>query len=294
MTAEWITVRTPDGRNLEVMRDGPADGRPLVFHVGTPNAPDEFPLLTDALDDRGWQLVAYARPGYSDSSRREGRSVADAAEDVATILGELGLDRFVTIGWSGGGPHALACAALLPERCDAAATLAGVAPFDAEELDFLAGMGPENVEELGAAARSRGELRTFLERFADQLAGVTGEEIAGSLGGLVDVVDRAALTGELADTMARMIRRGVSTGIAGWFDDDLAFVKPWGFELAQIAVPVSIWQGAHDQMVPFAHGEWLAAHVPGARVHLYDDEGHISLVQQLPRILDDLVDRSLG
>ncbi len=274
--------------DLDVVRHGPPDGRVLVFHVGTPNAPEAFPLLTDALDERGWQLVAYARPGYAGSARREGRSVADAAADTAAVLDELGLDRFVTIGWSGGGPHALACAALLPDRCDAAASLAGVAPFDAEGLDFLAGMGPENVEEFGAAARSRDELEAFLERFADGLSTVTGEQVGASLGDLVDDVDRRALTGELAETMARMFRRALSTGIAGWLDDDLAFVKPWGFDLAEIAVPVSIWQGAHDGMVPFAHGEWLAAHVPGARVHLYDDEGHISLVQQLPRILDEL------
>jgi pimeloyl-ACP methyl ester carboxylesterase len=273
---------------LEVMRHGPEDGRVLVLHVGTPNAPAAFPLLTDALDERGWQLVAYARPGYAGSARREGRSVADAATDTAAVLDGLGLDRFVTIGWSGGGPHALACAALLPERCDAAASLAGVAPFDAEGLDFLAGMGPENVEEFGAAARSRDELEAFLERFAAGLSTVTGEQVGASLGDLVDDVDRRALTGELAETMARMFRRALSTGIAGWLDDDLAFVKPWGFDLSEIAVPVSIWQGAHDGMVPFAHGEWLAAHVPGARVHLYDDEGHISLVQQLPRILDEL------
>jgi pimeloyl-ACP methyl ester carboxylesterase len=279
---------------LEVLRHGPADGRVLVFHVGTPNAPDEFPLLTDAVDERGWQLVAYARPGYAGSIRREGRSVADAATDVATILDELGHDRFVTVGWSGGGPHALACAALLPGRCEAAATLGGVAPYDADGLDFLAGMGPENVEEFGAAVRSRAELEAFLEPFAGQLSNVTGAEIAESLGGLVDDVDRRALTGEFAETLALMMRRAVSAGIAGWFDDDLAFVKPWGFDLAQITVPVSIWQGAHDRMVPFAHGEWLAAHVPGARVHLDDDHGHISLVQQLPRILDDLLSPAGG
>ncbi len=146
--------------DLEVGGTGRPDGRVLVFHVGTPNAPVAFPLLTDALDERGWQLVAYARPGYAGSPRREGRSVADAAADTAAVLDGLGLDRFVTIGWSGGGPHALACAALLPDRCEAAASLAGVAPFDAEGLHFLAGMGPENVEEFGAAAplarRARG------------------------------------------------------------------------------------------------------------------------------------------
>jgi pimeloyl-ACP methyl ester carboxylesterase len=218
--------------------------------------------------------------------------VADAAADTARLLDELGLDRFVTIGWSGGGPHALACAALLPDRCDAAASLAGVAPFDAEGLDFLAGMGPENVEEFGAAARSRDELEAFLQQFADELSKVTGEQIGASLGGLVDDVDRRALSGEFAEAVARMVRRAVSNGIEGWLDDDLAFVKPWGFDLDSIRLPVSIWQGAHDRMVPFSHGKWLAAHVPGARVHLYDDEGHISLVQQLPRILEDLASRT--
>ena len=278
--------------DLDVMRHGPPDGRVLVFHVGTPNAPDAFPLLTDALDERGWQLVAYARPGYAGSPRREGRTVADAAADTARLLDELGLDRFVTIGWSGGGPHALACAALLPDRCDAAASLAGVAPFDADGLDFLAGMGLENVEEFGAAASSRDDLVAFLEQDAAELATITGEQIGAALGDLVDDVDRAALSGEFAETVARMVRRALSNGIDGWLDDDLAFVKPWGFDLDSIRVPVSIWQGAHDRMVPFSHGEWLAAHVPGVRVHLYDDEGHISLVGQLPRILDDLASRA--
>jgi pimeloyl-ACP methyl ester carboxylesterase len=292
MTAERTTVRTGDGRDLEVVRHGPAAAFPLVFQCGTPNAPDEFPLLFEAVDARGWQLVAYARPGYAGSSRHEGRSVADAADDVAAILDRFGLDRFVTLGWSGGGPHALGCAALLQDRCDAAASLAGVAPFDAAGLDFLAGMGPENVEEFGAAARSRAELQAFLDPFAAELRGITGDQVAASLRGLIDDVDRDALTGELAETLARMLRRALSAGTAGWFDDDLAFVKPWGFDLGAITVPVSIWQGAHDRMVPFAHGEWLAARVPGARAHLYDDEGHISLVQQASRILDSLVSDS--
>lgn len=285
MTTETITV---DGRDLDVLRHGAPDAFPLVFHCGTPNAPAEFPPLFDAVTDRGWQLVAHARPGYAGSTRHEGRSIADVASDVAAILDHIGQTEFVVLGWSGGGPHALACAALLPDRCRAAAALAGVAPYDAEGLDFLAGMGPENVEEFGAAARSHDELTVFLESFAAGLREITAEQVADELGGLIDHVDRGALTGEFAASLARMLRRAVSTGIAGWFDDDLAFVKPWGFDLDTIAVPVSVWQGAHDKMVPFAHGEWLADHVPNARVHLYDDEGHLSLVNQLPRILGDL------
>jgi len=285
MTTETVTV---DGREIDVLRHGAPDAFPLVFHCGTPNAPAELPPLLQAVDAQGWQLVAHARPGYAGSTRHEGRSVADVAGDVAAILDRLELGEFAVLGWSGGGPHALACAALLTHRCRAAASLAGVAPYDAEGLDFLAGMGPENVEELGAATRSHDELRAFLDKFAAGLREITAEQVAVELGGLIDHVDRGALTGELAEALARMLRRAVSTGTDGWFDDDLAFVKPWGFELASIAVPVSIWQGAHDKMVPFAHGRWLAAHVPGARVHLDDDEGHLSLVNQLPRILDDL------
>jgi pimeloyl-ACP methyl ester carboxylesterase len=288
VVASWLTVRTDDGRDLEVLRQGPEDGLAVVFHCGTPSAPAEFPLLRDAVVARGWQLISHSRPGYAGSTPQEGRAIADAASDVAAILDQLGLEQFVTLGWSGGGPHALACAALLPDRCLAAASLAGVAPFDADGLDFLADMGPENVEEFGAAAESRAAVTACLERYAPEMEHVTGDELAAALGGLIDDVDRAALTGELAEVLAAMSRRALSAGIAGWRDDDLAFVKPWGFDVADITVPVSIWQGAHDRMVPFAHGRWLAAHITAARVHLYDDEGHISLAQQIPRILDDL------
>jgi pimeloyl-ACP methyl ester carboxylesterase len=285
MTSETIAA---GGRELDVLRHGAPDAFPLVFHCGTPNAPAEFPSLFDAVARQGWQLVAHARPGYAGSTRHEGRSVADVAADVAAILDHIGQTEFAVLGWSGGGPHALACAALLPDRCRAAASLAGVAPYDAAGLDFLAGMGPENVDEFGAAARSHDELRAFLDRFAAGVRDVTPDQVADQLGGLIDHVDRGALTGDLAESLARMLRRAVSTGVDGWFDDDIAFVTPWGFDLEQITVPVAIWQGAHDKMVPFAHGQWLAQHIPNARVHLYDDEGHLSLVNQLPRILDDL------
>jgi pimeloyl-ACP methyl ester carboxylesterase len=285
MTSETIAA---GGRELDVLRHGAPDAFPLVFHCGTPNAPAEFPSLFDAVARQGWQLVAHARPGYAGSTRHEGRSVADVAADVAAILDHIGQTEFAVLGWSGGGPHALACAALLPDRCRAAASLAGVAPYDAAGLDFLAGMGPENVEEFGAAASSHDELRAFLDRFAAGVRDVTPDQVADQLGGLIDHVDRGALTGDLAESLARMLRRAVSTGVDGWFDDDIAFVTPWGFDLEQITVPVAIWQGAHDKMVPFAHGQWLAQHIPNARVHLYDDEGHLSLVNQLPRILDDL------
>jgi pimeloyl-ACP methyl ester carboxylesterase len=200
------------------------------------------------------------------------------AGDVAALLDELGADRFVTVGWSGGGPHALACAALLAERCLAAASIAGVAPRAGEGLDWLAGMGAENIEEFGAAAAGEPQLTAYLEAAAPALAGVQPAEIAAELGDLVSEVDRKALTGAFAENLAESFRASVATGVAGWRDDDLAIVGDWGYRPADIRIPVSIWQGGEDRMVPFDHGRWLAAQLPAATVHLDPAEGHISLV----------------
>lgn len=285
---EWLTVRTEDGRELEVLRSGQADAYPLLWYGGTPTEASDIPHVTRAVTDRNWQLVSYSRPGYAGSTVQPDRTVADAATDAVAVLEHLGLNRFVTLGWSGGGPHALACAALLPGRCAAAATLGGVAPYDADRLNWLEGMAPENHAEFGAAVESIGSLTTYLEEQASGLANVTGDGVTAALNELVSEVDRSALIGELADAVAATMSRAVSAGIAGWRDDDLAFIKDWGFDLTAIRTPVSIWQGRQDRMVPFTHAQWLAAHIPGARLELEPDQGHLSLFAQSRRIIDDL------
>jgi pimeloyl-ACP methyl ester carboxylesterase len=289
-TGDVQMVTMSDGRKLEVLVDGSPDQRVLFYHSGTPSGATPYRLLSEAVAGRDLCLVTASRPGYGESDPAPGRSVADVAGDVTSVLDFLGADRFLTFGWSGGGPHALACAALLPGRCSGAAVLAGVAPYEAEGLDWLAGMGPENVEEFGAAMAGPQELTAFLEAARTELANVTGEQVGEAMGGLAPPVDRAALTGELADYVAASFRQAMLRGTAGWRDDDLAFVKPWGFDLADISVPVAIWQGGQDRMVPYDHGKWLAAHVPNSEVRLYDDEGHLSLLAQFGRIVDDLVE----
>lgn len=292
--ARWLTVRAAGGRDLEVLVDGPDRGAVLLFHNGTPTAAVRNPHVANPAAKHGLRTVTYSRPGYARSTSQHGRSVADAAEDSEAILDSLGADRFVTLGWSGGGPHALACAALLPERCLAATTVAGVAPYAAAGLDWFAGMGPENVNEFGAAVEGERPLVEFLEKASAGLSDVTGPELAAALGGLASDVDKTALTGEFAEVLAESFRRSVSSGIAGWRDDDLAFAQPWGFDLKSIRVPVAIWQGALDRMVPFDHGRWLAANIPTAHARLIEDEGHLSLVNHIERILDDLVELSTG
>src|SRR5207245_7195047 len=156
--------------------------------------------------------------------------------------------------WSGGGPHALATGALLSNRVIAMATIAGVAPYPAEGLDFLAGMGEENIEEFEAAVAGPEHLIPFKERAAPILREVTPDGVADALGDLIDDVDRSSLSGAFAEWMAELVHEALREGYWGWFDDDMAFVKPWGFDLAAIGVPVFVWQGGHDRMVPFAHG----------------------------------------
>jgi len=287
---QWFKVPTPDGRALEVMTAGDEGAFPLVFHHGTPSAATPFALTADAAARNGLRLIEFSRAGYAGSSPRPGRRVADVVADVATILDALGMDRFVAAGFSGGGPHALACAALLPERCAAVATIGGVAPYAADGLDFLAGMGPENVEEFERTLAGEAELVPYLLGVAAQLATVEPDQVVASLGGLVGEVDKAALTGDYAEWAAESFRRSVSTGIAGWRDDDFAFATDWGFDLSSITRPVAIWQGGEDRMVPFAHGEWLVRHIPTATPHLHPAEGHLSLaVTKLDQVLEDLV-----
>lgn len=291
MPREQKLISLPDGRDLHVLLAGTDGGMPLVIHEGTPMGLVAYPPTVRAARERGLRIVMIARPGYEASTPRPGRTVADVAADTAAVLDDLGADTFVTYGVSGGGPHALACAARLPGRCLAAASVAGVAPYGAEGLDFLAGMGPENVEEFGRALRGSEELTPYLEREAIAFGKVTADDVAAAFGGLVSDADKAALTGEYAATVAAGLRAALRNGVAGWRDDDLAFTAGWGFSLDSLAAPVAVWQGDQDRMVPYAHGRWLAAHIPGARVHLMPGEGHLSLsLSAIGDILDDLLD----
>lgn len=279
----------PDGRRLELLVEGPEGAVPLLFFHGTPFAAAPHPRLRDRAAERGLRTVSWSRPGYGGSTRQPGRTVSQVAEDAPAVLDALGADRFVALGWSGGGPHALACAAALGDRCRGVATLGGVAPYGAEGLDWVDGMGPENVEEFAAARAGETALRSFLESAAPELTDVTGPEVAASLGGLVSAVDVAALDPPLARFLAAGMRAALGGGVEGWLDDDLAFLSDWGFDLGAVGCPVTVWQGDQDLMVPAAHGAWLAAHLPGCRAELRTGEGHLSLLnERLGSVLDDL------
>lgn len=284
------TITLPDGRRLDVRTSGPGDGYPLLFHHGTPGAATPMRALESVAHERGLRVICTSRAGYGGSDRHAGRSVSDVVNDTAVVLDTLGITECVVGGWSGGGPHALACAARLP-HAKAALVVAGVAPYDAAGLDFLAGMGEDNVEEFGAAIDGEAQIREYLEAAREELKDADPEAMTASMASLLPPADLAVLTDEFGEDMAASFREAVRLSADGWLDDDLAFVKPWGFELTEIAIPVSLWQGTDDLMVPFAHAEWLSANVPGVVAHLLAGEGHLSVtIGRIGDMLDELLD----
>jgi len=274
------SVPTRDGRTLRVREDGDPSGAPIFSLHGTPGSRLLYlPHVADALEHHV-RLIGYDRPGYGGSTAQPDRRVAGVATDVAAIADALGIRRFGVWGHSGGGAPALACAARLPERVVAVASLAGVAPYDAPGLDHLAGMGEANVEDfkLMISDRAAWERKGDLE--AEQMLHATPEELLAFLSTLLSDVDRSSLTPELGEFFTLQLREGLRNGAAGMRDDNLADYAPWGFAVSEIRVPVQIWHGGTDRFVGFPHGEWLAAHVPGAEAHLEPNGGHLTLYQQ--------------
>jgi pimeloyl-ACP methyl ester carboxylesterase len=286
---EQLTVS--DGRRLDYRVSGP-EGMALVFHHGTPGAATPIGALDRAAHARGLRVIAFSRPGYGTSSRKRGRSVADVVADTAEVLAALGIEECLVAGWSGGGPHALACAARL-RGVRAALVIAGVAPYHADGLDFMAGMGEDNIAEFGAALEGEDILHAFLTELYPELKDVKPAGIVESLRSVLPAVDRAVLTDEFGEDVAASFREALRVGIDGWFDDDMSFVRPWGFSFDQVRVPTGLWQGDLDLMVPFAHGEWLATQVPAVSAHLLAGEGHLSIgLGELDAMLDELVSQS--
>ena len=269
-------VSLPDGRSLDIDVAG-EDGPVVLFHHGTPGSCVPFRAMRDAVITLGGRFVTYSRPGYGASDGLPGRRVRDVASDMSAVLDHLGADHCVTAGWSGGGPHAIATGALLPERVAGVLSIAAVAPHDADGLEWLAGMGEDNVAEFGNALAGEEHLRAYLEAEAEQLRGVDVAGLITALATLLPQIDRDAINAEYGEDMVAGFHEALRTGVDGWLQDDLAFMTDWGFDLSGLDVPVFVWQGSADQMVPYAHGEWLVDYIPTAVPHLYNGEGHLSI-----------------
>ncbi|MFE3491782.1 alpha/beta fold hydrolase [Streptomyces sp. NPDC059175] len=285
-------VHASDGRHLMVERLGDPRGRPVFLLHGTPGSRLGPAPRGMVLYQRGMQLIAHDRPGYGGSDRLAGRSVADVAQDVATIADALGLDRFAVVGRSGGAPHALACAALMPDRVTKAAALVALAPRDADGLDWFEGMAASNVLEYTTASADPDRLTA---RFILRSAEIRRDPVR-----LLDDLRRELTDSDrmvVADAgvrsmLLRNYQEALRSSAYGWIDDALAFCSPWGFDPAEIKPPVMLWHGEKDVFSPVGHSRWLAQRIPGVTAVLEPAAAHFDALHALPRILTWLLEES--
>jgi pimeloyl-ACP methyl ester carboxylesterase len=273
--------------NLELHEAGDPDGFPVVVHHGTPGSGLPYAVHDGLAREQGIRLLGYDRPGYGGSARRPGRSIADCAADVSAIADALELSRYGSWGISGGGPHVLACAALCDDRLVAVASLAAVAPYGADGLDWLAGMGEENHVEFGKTLEGESALRAYLEPEAAELVRAQADDLVRLMETLLGAEDRAVLSGAFAEYFLETGRHAVAPGVDGWLDDDLAFARAWGFELSSIDRPVLLLHGEDDRFVPVSHGRWLAERIPGVEARIDAHDGHLTLFERRVREVHD-------
>jgi len=271
-------IHVPDGRTLVAYDAGiPSPGARLtvVWHHGSPHTGVLYEPLISMAADRGIRLVTYARPSYGGSSPNDGRTVASAAADVSALADALEIERFAGMGASGGGPHALGCASLLPDRVVATVTLASPAPYT-DAFDWFDGMAvPDALQaaKAGRAARARyAETETFDESIFTE-------------------PDYAALRGPWA-AVGQDAGRAGADGSDGMIDDDVAFAKPWGVDPGTITSPVLLVQGGADRMIPAAHAHSLLGQIPTAELWLRPRDGHVSVLAATAVAFDWLIDRT--
>lgn len=269
-----------DGRVLQVLERGDPDGTPVLVHNGTPNSRLIYEPEASLAARQGIRLISYDRPGYGGSTPQPGRTVADCVQDVRAIAADLGIERLAVWGISGGGPHALACAALLTDLVPAVGVLASPAPLGAQGLDYFAGMGELNADDLRLFLDDRAAARAKCEQDRLEFLEVSAEQLHEQLKTLLSPADAAVLTGEFSQYLVDCIQSGLAPGAEGWWEDGVAMNEPWGFELGSIRTPVLLYHGRQDRFVPFGHGEWLAGQIPGVQAELTDDDGHLTLTDR--------------
>jgi pimeloyl-ACP methyl ester carboxylesterase len=269
-------ISTPDGRTLAVAEWGDPLGVGLISMHGTPGGRISYWSDPTIYARHGLRRITYDRPGYGESTRWPGRVVSDVVADVLAIADELAIDKFAVSGGSGGGPHALATAALLPDRVLRALIAVSIAPYDAEGLDWLAGQTAGNVVEFNAARRGEAAIRPIAERERETTLARLAAGRSDFLGDAYEMseADKAQMAKHL-ERAADHLTSALVHGVDGWVDDDIAFTKPWGIDVGDIRVPVYLTYGRTDNLVPPAHGDWLAAHIAHAEVHADEDAGHM-------------------
>ncbi|MFF9490071.1 alpha/beta fold hydrolase [Streptomyces sp. NPDC014676] len=282
-----------DGRVLEFAVRGPEHGPVVLFHHGMPGSAIPMDSILDSVTDRGYRVVTYSRAGYGLSTPLPGRTLLGTAEDCRMLMDHLQVDGYLVVGWSAGGPHALASAVADARGVSGVLLIASFAPHDAEGLDFVEGMGAQNIVQFGSESQGEREQRVVVSRMA-ALVRDAPADLASGVASLLPAPDVAEVTGAYGADSAVHLNHGLAAGDEGWLQDLQALTGPWGFAPGHVtAAPVELWHGDLDRMVPVAHGRWLAGRLPTARAHFESGHGHLSIaVGSLGDKLDRLRSRT--
>jgi len=282
-----------DGRRLAVSLSGNLLGEPVFYLHGTPGSRIGPRPKERVLRELGVSLISFDRPGYGRSDRLQSRTVADVAEDVAAIADSLGLERFAVLGRSGGGPHALACAALLPDRVTRTAALVSLAPWRATGLNWFGGMADSNRDAYTTASKNPEALSMRLVEAAAKIKADPASHLDILNPEMPEADRRVVEDAGVRVLLAQNFAEGLRYSAEGWIDDVLAFCSPWGFEVSDIRVPVYLWHGGRDVFSPVTHTEWLAERITHKQVDIEPDRAHFGALEAVPKVLSWLLDRPL-
>ena len=279
------SLKLSDGRSIEYSDNGVSSKSALILHHGTPNSMTVWSTWLAAAAEKGTRAIAFTRPGYAGSDRKVNRTVIDANDDLEEILNQVEVDNFVSIGWSGGGPYALASGLL--KKCSGVQLIASVSPYDAEDFDWFQDSTPESIEETKISAKSLQDCISFKEGYYAELRDLNVEQL------LVEYEKRASFKlfeneyRVFANDLSASFQAALKDGVLGYAEDEYAFLRNWGFECKEVQVAVGIWQGLDDKSVPPHMARWLNANILNPTLELKEGQHHSSImVENCSEILD--------
>ena len=282
------TIRLADGRRLGVAYHGDPAGDPVFVCHGTPASRLGHDFTDAAARQRRLRIICLDRPGIGLSDPKPDRTVGGFADDVAAVADQLGHERFAVLGYSGGGPYALACGARLPDRVTVSVLMAGVGPLD--RPGAREGLGKTDLQLVTMIERHPRRASLFL-RLMVRGARISPKSAVKSFRKEVSAVDQAAID-EIGPGMLAFFVEAFRQGPAGPILDYKLWAEPWDFALEDVAVPVHIWQGTDDNLVPMGHAEDMARRIPNSTLHPLPRTGHVSIQGHIGEILDSVASPS--
>ncbi len=276
MLTKTSILTTLDNRELCVESAGDPLGKAFLFHNGTPTSRKLYSGMVNEALDRGIFLLCYDRPGYGGSTSHPGRTVGDSVQDVLTITRHFGIERLAVWGISGGGPHTIASAVLLPQLVCAAASFASLAPVTLSDFDYFQGMPEQKVEARKLYFSDPEKFRQYLNKSRDDIQAATNEFLAGKLRAMPQ---KERVSQSFFEFSYQTMQIAIEKGIGGYWEDYQAFYSSWGFDLSSNRVPIQLWHGKKDSDVPFYHSERLSKEIPNSELHLTETDGHFSILE---------------